>query len=325
MEILDKVWDYLTKLPQLLDQYSTYSYPLLAVLLAAGLLILGAHLYRRARRRPGFAAPYVVFGSVLAFLAVGGFVLKAAGDRQTAEAARKAQEEKVAAARKAHDDFVNENKAPSGEHWVLVFDFTFPPGLEPAQRDRLLHRMELMVASLSEGVLEDLPAGFRQPKFKRVEIGEALAREGVDQTNFKEISRQLNASEVVWGNVHEQGRTAKAFLGIPRDLPGGLDEVHPLRELDLEQDPRHGAQFAPGYYRLLGLVSLGIVLDTLHRAREAKGDERRRLFLLAVDQIARARERSSNHRDDVQLKKTLFGPAVDELLRTASKEAGLEP
>lgn len=310
METFDKIWDYFTKLPQLLDQYGTYSYPLLALVLVAGILLVGIHLYRKRSQRDGLALPYVVFGAALIFLSLAGFVLKATD---------------LWRHKHTRADFVAAHRAPVGEQWLLVFDFALPPGVDPQERERLLNRMELLVAAMSEVLLEDLPRDFRPPRVIRVPTAGSPWQDGIDQRNFEDVIRELNAFEIVWGNVHEQGTSAKAFLGMSRQLTDDLDTVIPLRDLALDQDPRREHQFGDGYYRLLGLVTLGIALDTQQRAQRAQGDERKRLFLRTVEQFAKARELVANRRDDPILNRTVYAPKVDVLMQDALREAGVAP
>jgi hypothetical protein len=310
MALFDEIWGYFTKLPELLNEYGTFSYPLLTVLLAGGVLIVAVHLYRRRSAAGGLPASYLVLGCALTFLSVSGFFLKGMG-RIGQERVRQA--------------FIQDHRAPEGEHWLLVFDFTLPPALANGEREGMLNRMELLVATLSEVLIEDLPAGFRQPRVVRVPTAESPWRSGVGQQNFDEVSTALNAFEVMWGNVHPEGRQAKAFLGIPPGLARDLDTIIPLKDFPLDQDPRREHQFGDGYYRLLGLVTLGMALDTYRQAEQAQADARRRLFLGAADQIARARELVSNRRGDPILSRTLYGASVSALLESALAQAGLSP
>ena len=310
MEFFDQIWDYFTKLPQLLDQYSTYSNPLLAVLLAGGILIVGAYLFRKWRGQEGLSVPYAVFGTALVFLSASGLLLKWVGIQQLA---------------RVQANFIATHRAPAGEQWLLVFDFSLPPTVDAQERKRLLNRMELLVAAMSEVLLEDLPRDFRPPRVIRVPTSESPWQGGIDQRNFEDILRELNAFEIVWGNVHEQGTSAKAFLGISRQLAGELDTVIPLRDFALDQDPRREHQFGDGYYRLLGLVTLGMALDTYQRAQQAQGQERKRLFLSAAEQLAKARELVANRRDDPILSRTVYAPQVNALMQGALQEAGLTP
>lgn len=310
MDGADTAWSYLTKLPQLLNEYSGFSYPLLGVLLVAGALLLGMHLYRKRAQQAGLSAAAVMLGALLLFLSSGGFFLKYVGSVQ-AERARTA--------------FITDHRVPAGEHWLLVFDFALPANLDAAARQQYLGRMENLVAAMSEVLLEDLPQDFRQPRVVRIPTSSSPWHQGIGQGNFEEVITELNAFEIMWGNVHEQGDQAKAFLGIPRQLAQDLDTIIPLRDFAFGQDVRREHQFGDGYYRLLGLVTLGMALDTHRQAGQAAGDERRRLFLQAVQQLNKARELVNNRRDDPILQRTLYSAKVDELINVSLNEAGLTP
>ncbi len=310
MDGLDQVWDYFTKLPQLLNEYGNYSYPLLALLLVAAGLLLGVHVLRKRRGGVGLSAPLLMFGGALCFLSLGGFVLKGVGGLES---------------EREREQFIAQHRVPAGEHWLLVFDFSLPPNIDAAQRARYLSRMEALVAAMSEVLLEDLPVSFRQPRVVRVETAQSPWREGIGQDNFDRVLGELNAFQIMWGNVHEQGGLAKAFLGIPPQLAKELDTVIPLKDFSFEQDPRREHQFGDGYYRLLGLVTLGMALDTYRLAQQAVGEERRALFLQAVQQLNQARELVNNRRDDPILSRNLYSAKVDALIQTALKEAGVAP
>src|SRR3569832_1537791 len=288
MDGADKAWDYLTKLPQLLNQYSSFSYPLLTVLLAGGLLIMAVQIVRWRKKQPGLPGTALLFGVALMFLSGSGFFLKYIEDVQIAQ---------------ARTAFVDSHRVPPGEHWLLVFDFTPPAASDAAAQQRYLTRMESLTAAMSEVLLEDLPSDFRQPRVVRVPTVQSPWPEGVDQENFDQVMRELNAFEIIWGSVREQGDQVKAFLDIPRRVQ----------------------QFGDGYYRLLGLVTLGMALDTYHRAGDAAGDARRRQFLLAAQQFNKARELVNNRRHDPLLQRNLYSSKVDVLIRTALNEAGLAP
>jgi hypothetical protein len=315
MELLDKTWEYFTKLPKLISEYQTYSYPLLTVLLVGGILVVAIHGYRKWRTGQGLPSSYVVFGCVLAFLSLSGFFLKGMGDRE-----RKREAENL------RQGFISQYRAKAGEHRLLVFDFTLPPTLKAEDQDKLLNRMDLLVASMSQALIEDLPVAFRQPRVVRVPTTASPWRGGIGQQNFDEIGRELNAFEIMWGNVHEQGTVATAFLGLTSSLGPDLNaRVIALREWPLDQDPRRENQFGDGYYRLLGLVTLGMALDTYGRAQQAQGAERARLFVLAAEEIRAAQTAVVNRRDDPMLKSTLYGPQVSKFYESAVKEGGVSP
>ena len=206
-----------------------------------------------------------------------------------------------------------------------MFDFSPPPTESTQERKRLLNRMELLVASMSQMLLEGLPRDFRAPRVIRVSTSDSPWQEGINQRNFDDVIRELNAFEIVWGNVDEQGNSAKAFLGISHRLADNLDTIIPLRDFALDQDPRREHQFGEGYYRLLGLVALGVALETHQQAQQMQGQERKRLFLSAAEQLTKARELVANRRDDPILSRTLYAPKISALIQSAIQEAGLSP
>ena len=310
MEGSDKIWEYFTKLPQLLNDYASYSYPLLGVLLVVGSIILGSHVYRKKHAQDGFTGIVIVFGVALCILSVSGFFLKWVGARQEQQQ------------RKA---FIAEHRVPAGEHWLLVFDFALPATMEAKTREQYLGRMKNLVGAMSEILLEDLPQGFRQPRVVRVATAQSPWREGIGQDNFDDIISELNAFEIMWGDVHEQGHQAKVFLGISAQLARDLDTIIPLRDFAFDEDPRREHQFGDGYYRLLGLVTLGIALDSHRQALQASGEKRKTLFLQTVQQLNKAREVVNNRRDDPILSRTLYSTKVDALIQTSLNEAGLAP
>ena len=310
MESIDEIWDYLSKLPEMLNQYGRYSYPLLLVLLIGGLLIVVYHLFGRRRKKTGLSRPVVAFAVVLVFLSCGGFFLRWMESR-VQEKARKALIESL--------------QAPAGEHWLLVFDFSLPPDLDDPARNRLLQRMELLVEGMSEILLEDLPADFPQPRVMRIPVDRNPWAEGIDQRNFEQVIGELNAFEIMWGDIHEQGTRAKAFLGISPQLARDLDRVIPLRDVVLDQDLNRDQRFGDGYYRLLGLVTLGMGLDTFRRGEAATEDERQQLFVLAAAQLAKAQQLVVNKRDDAMLQRTVYSPKVDTLIEIAIRESERAP
>lgn len=306
MESIDKIWDYLSKLPEMLNQYGRYSYALLFVLLIGGLLIGGFHLFRRSRKKPGLSGPVVAFAFALAFLSSGGFFLRWVGSQE--------QE-------KSRNALIASLRAPAGEHWLLVFDFSLPPDLDDPARNRLLQRMELLVGGMSEVLLEDLPSDFPQPRVMRIPVDRNPWAEGIDQGNFEQVIRELNAFEIMWGDIHEQGTRAKAFLGLSPQVARDLDRIIPLRDVLLDQDLNRDQRFGDGYYRLLGLVTLGMGLDTFRRGEAAAANERQQLFVLAAAQLAKAQQLVVNKRDDAMLQRTVYSPKVDTLIGIAIRES----
>ncbi|HEY6000590.1 MAG TPA: hypothetical protein VI078_14990 [bacterium] len=315
MEEQKQAWEFVKELPQILDQYSNYSYPLLLVLLIGGLLILGIHLYRRNGGAESPSGVMVFLGSALCFLALGGFFLKYVGARQAALALERARNE-----------FIAKHRAPDGEHWLMVFDFSLPPALSDETRSIYIGRIGRLVDSMNEILLEDLPPVFRQPRAVRVEeTAVSPWQTGVGDENYDEIFKKLNAFEVMWGSVDEQGAQAKAFLGLNSKLaPEEMISRIPLRDFPMGEDLRRSQRFDDvSYYRLLGLVTLGMALDTYRRAQEATDESRRGLFLKAVQQMNAARDKVSNRRDDSMLQQSVYSRQVDTLIKSAADEAGV--
>jgi hypothetical protein len=307
MNDTDKIWDYLAKLPLLLDQYGKYSYPLLAVLLVGGLLILGIYFYRKRGGGEGLAGPLVGFGVALCFLSLSGFVLKGVAAIQE---------------RRQRAAFIKTHTPQPGEHWLLVFDFWVPAKLSDAALAQYESRMQLLVDSMSEIFSGDLPQEFRQPVVRRVRMAESPWG-AVNADNYARVIQEVKGFEVMWGNVY--GDQAKTYLGISDQLTGkDLENSVFLRDFDFNENPRRDNQFGDGYYRVLGLVTLGMALDTYRKAEQAAGEERKALFLRAVQQFNKAREAVNNRRDDPSLKH-LYSGNVDSLIQTALKESGLAP
>jgi hypothetical protein len=304
----DKIWDYFTKLPLLLDQYGRYSYPLLGVLLVGGLLILGIQFYRKRSGGEGLAGTLVGFGVALCFLSLSGFFLKWVGAVQE---------------RRQRQAFIDEHRVPAGEQRLLVFDFRVPGALSETARAQYETRMQLLVDSMDEIFSEDLPQEFRRPRVQRVPTAKSPWRE-VNSDNYDHVIQELKAFEILWGNVY--GDQAKTFLGISDRLAGkDLETFVTLRDFDFNEDPRRDHRFGDGYYRVLGLAMLGMALDTYRKAEQAAGDERKGLFIQAVQQFNKAREAVNNRREDKSLEKTVYSGKVDALIQTALKESGVAP
>jgi hypothetical protein len=314
MEWLDKIWKYFTELPRLLNAYSAFSYSLLAVLLLGGVAIMVVHFLRKRMGGEGLATVYLIFAGVLVFLSLGGGFLKLV-----------VPFEETRSRQLSHQRFIDKHRAPKGEHWLLIFDFSLPPSTDPALRQQYLQRMKQLAGTMAEVLLEDLPPEFRQPRVVPVRTDESPWSKGIGQDNFDEVIRGLNAFEIMWGDVHAEGKRAKVFLGISQEIAKDLDRIVPLRDFAFDQDPRLENQFGDGYYRLLGLVTLGMALDTYWRGQQAQGEEHRRLFLLASQQFNKARELVNNQREDPMLKRTLYSRRVDEFIAVALREGGLTP
>jgi hypothetical protein len=310
MEGIDKLWDALNKLPQLLHQYSDYSYPVLTVLALGAGALLAVHLVQKRRGGSGLSSLVLSFSVLLIFLSLSGFTLKWFGALE---------------AKHAQQEFIAQYRAPEDEHWLLIFDFTLPGGLDAPQRDEHLNRMQTLVGTITEVLLEDMPAEFPQPHVIHAPMGNSPWAEGIGPKNFEDVIQTLNAFEIMWGNIHPQGQQAKAFLGLSQQLARDFDTMIPLRDFVFDQDLRREHQFGEGYYRLLGLVTLGMALDTYRRAQQAAGEERKTLFLQATQQFTQARARVNNQRDDPVLQKNLFDQRVDALIDDALREVGIAP
>jgi hypothetical protein len=66
-------------------------------------------------------------------------------------------------------------------------------------------------------------------------------------------------------------------------------------------------------------------LQTYDDSQHAAGDGRKKLFLRAAQQIARAREALNSRSDDPALRRTLYSAQVSDVLTSALKEAGVQP
>ena len=311
---MDKLADYLVKFPELLVKYSAYSFPLLGLLLLTGLIIVGAHFLKKKRSNEGLSATLVLFGSALILLSCSGFVLKIYGER----AEQKARQQQEAA-------FISQYRAPGDQYRLLVFDFSLPDGLTAEEQTRYRNKMKPLEDAISIGLLESLPAPFRkQPRVTRVPANKSPWKGGVGQTNFEMVQNKLNAFEIIWGHMLPGGDKANAYLGVKKQIAGSLDTLIPIPDINLSNDPSLNLQFGDGRYRLLGLITLGMALDTYRQGAGATGEQRRLLFITAVEQINAVRSAAVSLKDDPILKRTLYGPDVDAMLQNARKEGGLD-
>jgi len=310
MEPVDKAWDYFSKIPTLLEQYGAYSKWLLLVLLAGGALglcALGLSKWQSSQAPP--AAQWWVCAG-LVFLSVGGLFLKEMGRRDLLQA--------QAAFVTAHSF--------KGSAGIVVFDFNLPPDADAIRRAKLLGHMPLLVHTVADVLSDDLPEEFAIPRVVGVPaLGSPWPE--VTQQNFTEVMQQLNAMQILWGAIYvsQAQDMAKVSLGMRADPLLGLDPVIPLRDVVLDEDPRAEHQFGDGRFQLLGAVTLALALQTYDGAQHAAGDERKRRFLIAAQQIAKAREALNSRSGDPALRRTLYSPHVSELLTNALKEAGLQP
>ena len=310
---MDKVADYLIRFPELLVQYSAYSFPLLSILLLTGVIIVGLHLLKKKRTNNGLSKTLVFFGSALVFVSLSGFVLKVYGERAVQEAKIKSEQE-----------FIAQYRAPSGQYRLLIFDFSVPDGLSSEEQTRYLNKMEPLEYSISTGLHEALPEPFKeQPRIIRVPTHKSPWKRGIGQANFELVQDKLNAFEIIWGHILSGGDKANAYLGVKKQIAGSLDTIIPIPDINLREDPSLNLQFGDGRYRLLGLVTLGMALDTYRKGTVATGVQRRLLFITAVEQINAVRSAAVSLKDDPILKRTLYGPDVDAILKFARKEGGL--
>jgi hypothetical protein len=310
MEPVASVWDYFNKIPALLNEYGGLSKPLLLFLLVSGALYVGVLLWLRFGKKQPVAAAQWVLSIGIAFLSVGGLYLKEMGSREQAQ---------------AYADFIKSHRIAPGNVGILVFDFNLPPDADQLRRAKLLGHMPLLVHTITDVLLDDLPDGFSMPVVIGVPFQGSPWQE-VTQQNFSDIIGQLNALEILWGAIYSsQARDmAKVSLGVRSYPSHQLDAVIPLEDVLLEEDPRAEHQFGEGRFQLLGAVALGIALQTYDNAERATGDERRRLLLQTAQQITKAREALNNRRTDPALKRTLYSAQVTELLTNVLKEAGVQ-
>lgn len=312
MEPVNQAWDFVSKLPLALLQYEAYSKWLLLFLLAAGLAGLSALLVMKyALKQQGQPTQYWIVGILLVFLSLGGLYLKAMAQRDLQQ---------------AHDTFIHAHRFAAGHPGFVVFDFNVPPDADANRRKRLLGHMPLLVHTVSDVLIEDLPDGFAVPRVLSVSAVGGPWQE-VNQQNFVDIIERLNAVDIMWGAIYSnQSRDmAKVSLGLRAHPQHGLDTVIPLSDVLLEEDPRAGNQFGDGRFHLLGAVTLAIALQTYESAQRAANPERKALFLKAADQITKAREALNSRSADAALRRTLYSDKVTALQATALKEAGVQP
>lgn len=310
---MDKVADYLVKFPEILVQYSAFSYPLLSILLIAGLIITGLHLLKKKRTDKGMSAAMVLFGSVLVFVSISGFILKLYGEQA-----------EVASRLKFEEEFINQYRAPEGQYRLLIFDFTMPEGLSKEEKIEYQNKMKPLEDSISIGLLESLPASFtQQPRVKRVPTLDSPWEKGIGQDNFDTVQERLNAFEIIWGRVMPGGSKATGYLGLKKQIAGNLDTIIPIPDIKLSDNPSLNLQFGDGRYRLLGLITLGMALDTYQKGQQATGNQRKLLFIQTVEQINEVRSAAVSLQDDPILKRTVYGTDVDAILEIARNEGGL--
>lgn len=311
MDGADQAADFLTRYSSLLNEYRVFSYPVLVNLLAIGLILVGIHFFRNLRRQPGLPIAVVAGGVVLVVVGGGGISLKAAGEAQIEQ---------------ARQDFIASHRVPPGERRLLVFDLVAPPTADAAEHAHYRHLTERLVAAMSQVLREDLPPGFEPPRVVRVPTSQSPWRTGIGPEEFEDVIRELNAFEIVWGGGTGRDGGTRLFIGLPHEFVYDIDTLIPLHELRLDEDPRRGHEFGDDHHRLLGLVALGIALDSYRQARQQPhGEARRRALLRAVAQFGEARALVNNRRNDPVLQRSLYSQRLDTVIQAALKEAGLAP
>ncbi len=298
---MQDAWEYLTKLPDLIETWGTYSWALLVALALVGAGLILVFTRRGAKRW----SVEVVTGVLVVLLAAGGVALKVMG---------------AAGQRRAQQQWIAHNQARAGEHRVVVSNF-FPLGADPgAGNAAAVHEF---VSLLSGIVGEDLPSSIPPPAIVYVDFLEKPSpwRAGIDQANFGDVLQRLGVLEIVWGDLDATRGVARTFLGILPDATAQVDPWIPLRELPVRAAPGP-ITMGDGYDRLLGHVALGVALQTLRDARAATGEERKRLLLLGSQQILEAQRKLVNAKEDPVLKRNLYERG-SHLVADSLAEAGV--
>ncbi len=316
MESTDEFWGFLDRMPLLLQQYSTHSYVLLALLGIAGAILLAWHLFKLKSSGEGLSKLMFAAGGMLLFLSISGAILKISSELG------EQQQGKENIAR-----FLEDNRVDSDEHWVIIVDFTNPVASPDTESEvNTQDKMRLFVAGIKEVLLEDIPEDFSQPRIKLLPTKDSPWNKGIDDNNYDEVIDKLNGDELMWGVIHKESLNGKAFLAISAQLGNtaghDLGRQAPLHDLDLNSDLRREFQFdRDGYSRLIGMVMLGMALETVQRAEQIQGEGRRKEFLRASKQLIAMRKKVSGARDDPILKRTVYSSQVDELIRKSELEA----
>lgn len=316
MESTDDFWNFLDRMPVLLQQYSAHSYVLLLLLGLAGVILLVLHTRKKKTSGEGLSMLWVMAGSALLFLSVSGAILK------YSYGVTAVRQDEEALAR-----FFETYRVDDKEHWVIVIGFAGHMASPDAEYLDSHHaKMQSLVAGIKEVLLEDIPEGFSEPKVKLVPTEQSPWQKGVNDKNFDEVIEKLNGDELMWGVIHEDSLRGKAFLALSSQLSGqagqGMSRQAPLHDLDLNSDLRRDFQFnRDGYSRLMGMVMLGMALETVERARQAQGVERRNEFLRASKQLTAMRKKVASARDDAILKKTVYSSLIDDLIVECEREA----
>ena len=316
MESTDEVWSLLDRLPELLQKYSAHSYVLLSLLALAGIILLTLHYRKKKASGGGLSGFWVVAGGALLFLSVSGVILKYAyqitSEIKNSEAIAR---------------YLETYSVVNNEHWIMVVDFAghIPDRSSEAMANHRA-RMQTLVAGIKELLLDDIPLSFSEPNIRLIPTDQSPWQHGVGDNNFDEVIEKLNGDELVWGVIHEDNLRGKAFLALSSQLSELAGEEigrqAPLHDLDLNSDLRRDFVFNPdGYSRLMGMVMLGMALETVGRARGAAGVERRNEYLKASKQLTAMRKKVANARDDAILKRTVYSSAIDDLIAECEREA----
>jgi hypothetical protein len=295
-----EAWEVLTRLPELLNQWGGYSYALLSALLVVG-LALG--VYGSLGLKKGRPANLRLLAVFIMVLAIGGFVLKALGG---------------ATQSRAEMAWLEKHQSRPGERRLVVANLFKLSGATAADTSAD-HEFASMLASL---IGEDLPSSIPAPLVVPIDFNEPTSpwRWGIGQENYKDVLARLKSLQIIWGDLDPDKGIARAFLGMqPEPI---VDAVVPLKELPVEGDPRRELQFGDGYYRLIGHVALAVAVQTTHDAEIATGDRRRKLFLLACQQLRDAQQLLVNGRGDPVLRRNLYDRG-DQLIEHALAEAGV--
>lgn len=316
MESTDEFWNFLERLPALMQEYSAHSYVLLSLMGVAGAILLATQIRKNQTSGKGLSTFMLAVGGALIFLSIGGAILKYSY-RVT----------ELQQSQDALESFLKAHRVADKDHWIIVVDFANPIITRSAE-DLQNHRskMKLFVAGIKEVLLEDIPEDFAQPFVKLVPTEQSPWQSGVDDNNFDDVINQLNVDELMWGVIQEGTLRGKAFLAISSELSElagqGMDRRAPLRDLDLNSDLRREFQFnRDGYSRMIGMVMLGMALESVERARLAEGMERRHEFLKASKQLTAMRKKVSGSRDDTILKRTVYSSLIDDLIAECEGEA----
>ncbi len=300
---MEQAWEYLKKLPELLNEWGSYSYALLGALLFIGVACVV--VYKRFAPNESRPATLFYLGVFVIVLGIGGLAIKVTGH--------------IAQIR-AQKAWLATHRSRTGEHRLVVSNLYCLSGDETTL-EKAAHEFASTLARL---VGEDLPASIPPPLVVPINFSEQPSpwKTGVRQENYRDILEKLSVFQILWGDIDTSKSIARTFLGIPPDVEKLVDVIVPLKELPIKDDPRSELQFGEAYNRLLGYVALGVVLQTMHEAEAASGDERKRLFLLAGQQLRDMQARLVNGKDDPVLQRNLYERG-DKIIAQSLVEAGV--